>query len=189
MKDYNGVLREPIIIDDVGFATNIPSIGEQLTLRWCALFEHFGIDQQSKDGMFQLAKALAENHVPGFQEIPHSRHLKSKGGREKKWDWMKLIELWCDVEEKKRTGMSARTACSNLIKSSKTDRYKGQKLGTLYRRYVEAKSLKFLRIAKHAWANDLGVELGRIEHPDSGKAAEKLTPIQRIIATEILERS
>lgn len=133
---YTGILAEPIKLRDpgLGLASNPEEIkrhnDEQFWQRVKALYEHYGVRSDDAAADFKVLLRLAIDHVPGFAIAGRPK------GRPEKWGSVKSIELFADVKAiMKRRGISARSACSILINRP---RYRGQKLNSLYRRFMEA---------------------------------------------------
>lgn len=121
-----------------------------------ALYEHFGIDINSKDAKEWLIICLAEKHVPGFQY-----EVKNDAGRPRIWDDITLLELFFDVEKilakKNPRGIdklkfTIEQACKTLIKEEpwksmvKAKMAVSEKGKILQNKYAASKNTKLVKM-------------------------------------------
>ncbi|NMF99566.1 hypothetical protein GPA27_19495 [Aromatoleum toluolicum] len=101
------------------------------------LMEHFNIHPTDKRADRQLAIKLAELCVRGFQE-------RIRPGAPKRWGLSQLSALKRSVDSIVAEGYSVRRACEKLFseQGSDIDFPRCNSLGTMYRRYHQAKSAK-----------------------------------------------
>lgn len=144
---YTGILAEPI--DHRKIAGSLGLLADssdnqfkekykmELVDRLAALFAHYGIPPKDEFAMAKLALALASAHVPGFKDITYGT---KRPGRPRKWDFVRLTELYADVQSLVRDGKNEHQACRVLATSGRyAKRYRGCKHKTLHRRYLESK--------------------------------------------------
>lgn len=129
MNSYSGELAKPFDELNLGFGAisspaSIDRVRKQLEQRECEKFhklhklcDHFSIDRNDPQLWYRLSLALAEEHVPGFQE-------RSKPGAKRKWTDSRKLELKEAVDRKIEGAGKSRVkgvtwACRNLAKQER----------------------------------------------------------------------
>ena len=101
------------------------AMGERLSLERISkisdLFKHYDVDPNDDGSEIQLIMVLAERHVPGFQH-----YIAKDSGRKNKWDDIKYLQLFLDIEENRlkarakdeQPRVSIEAICRRLIKEN-----------------------------------------------------------------------
>lgn len=122
-KNYDGELSKPLEPTSIGFGAKRSSARNRAQLEKSYLEKHkkllllcdfFGIDTSNPHAWYLLSAALAEKHVPGFQE-------KQKAGAKQRWNIFRKCELKAAVDSliaaaDKSTFNNVSHACSVLAK-------------------------------------------------------------------------
>jgi hypothetical protein len=134
---YEGILSEPLSLPVAGLLADEDELNreyaEEYLKRVKALYQHYGVKLGQPGADRKVALSLAKDHVKGFTIKGRAR------GRPRKWDYVKLMELYADVRDlENRRGMTRLSACAHL--AGQSPRYEGETTKNLYERLAEFKT-------------------------------------------------